>query len=100
MSRFSVAALCVLVIAGVTTTGARAQAQSAEAHVAAAKAAATGNPKPGHSYDARFRLICSEPRPNARPQPVGPGESDELAKTVATPRDKWYVPPAKVFDNL
>jgi metallo-beta-lactamase class B len=31
---------------------------------------------------------------------VGPGESDEKAKLVPTPRDKWYVPPVKVFDNL
>ena len=103
MNRYWASGLCALLIAGVITLDARAQVQTAEAHVAAAKAASspkTANPKPWQKFDALFRLICSQPRPNARPQKVGPGESDELAKTVATPREQWYVPPAKVFDNL
>jgi metallo-beta-lactamase class B len=75
----------------------------AEAHVAAAKAAEvpkTPDPEHLHTFDALFNLICRQPNPAARQPAVGPGESDELAKTKATPRDEWYVPPAKVFDNL
>ncbi len=103
MSRYRASVLSAVVIAGVMTLDARAQAQTAEAHVAAAKAASspkTADPQPWQKFDALFRLICGQPRPNARPQAVGPGESDELAKTVATPREQWYVPPAQVFDNL
>jgi metallo-beta-lactamase class B len=94
--------LCTILIAYVMTAEGRAQAQAAEAHVAAARAAASpkaSNPS-GQKFEALFRLICGAPRPNARPQAVGPGESDELAKTIATPREQWYVPPAQVFDNL
>src|SRR5260370_39776392 len=47
--------------------------------------------------------MCAEPEPGARPQPVGkdvPLEAGEAAKLISTPREKWYAPPAKVFDNL
>ena len=82
MSRYSASMLCAVLIAGVMTTHARAQAQSAEAHVAAARAASSPkavDAKPWPKFDALFRLICGQPRPHARPQAVGPGESDELA---------------------
>jgi metallo-beta-lactamase class B len=85
------------------TVEARGRAQTAQVHVAAAKAASlpkTANPKPWQNFDALFRLICTQPRPGVRPPPVGPGEADEQAKLVPMPRDQWYVPPAKVFDNL
>jgi metallo-beta-lactamase class B len=107
MKRYWAALLCTVVavgaMVGVMAIDAHAQAQAAQAHVAAAKAAAsprTPNPKPWQNFDALFRLICGQPRPGARPQAVGPGESDEQAKLVRTPREKWYVAPAKVFDNL
>lgn len=96
-------ALCTLLVVGLVTMGPRAQAQDADAHVAAAKDAMspkTANANPWQTYDSLFKLICTPPRANAKPPAVGPGESDEKAKMVPTPHDKWYAPPAKVFDNL
>ncbi len=95
--------VCVALLVASMATGAAAQAPAASAHVAAAKAVISpkiANPKPWQNFDAMFRLICTQPRPGAREPAVGPGESDELAKTKPTPRDQWYVPPARVFDNL
>ena len=103
MKRFWALVIGTVCIAGVTPGESRARAQAAQPHVVAAKEAAapkTSNPKPWQKFDALFRLICTQPRPNARQPRVGPGESDELAKTKPTPREEWYVPPAKVFDNL
>jgi len=90
-------------MAGCITLEARGQAAAAEAHVAAAKAALspkTANPKPWQVFESLSKMVCTQPRPGARPPAVGPGEPDEKAKLVPTPRDKWYVPPVKVFDNL
>ena len=101
MNRSWTYVLCAVLIAGATPVDARAQ--GAQARVAAAKAASmpkTPNPKPWQNFDSLFRLICTQPRADARPAFVGKGESDEQAKLVPTPRDVWYVPPAKVFDNL
>jgi metallo-beta-lactamase class B len=84
----------------------RAQADAAQAHVAAAKAAVspqTPNPHPWEVLQSAFNQMCAEPRPGTRPQPVGkdvPLEPGEAAKLTPTPRDKWYEPPARVFDNL
>ena len=58
------------------------------------------NSKPWQSFDGLFKLVCTQPRQGAKPPAVGPGEPDEKAKLVPTPREKWYVPPVKVFDNL
>jgi metallo-beta-lactamase class B len=85
------------------TAEARGQANTAQAHAAAAKAASlpkTANPKPWQNFDSMFRLICTQPRPDARQPAVGPGESDEQAKLIPRPREEWYVAPARVFDNL
>jgi metallo-beta-lactamase class B len=85
---------------------ARGQADAAQAHVAAAKAAVlpkTGNPEPWHAFNSAFNQMCAEPKPGARPQPVGkdvPLEPGEAAKLTPTPREKWYAPPAKIFENL
>jgi metallo-beta-lactamase class B len=103
MKRYWASGLCSVFMAGLTATDARAQAQAAQAHVAAAKEAVSpksASPKPWQNFDALFRLICTQPRQGGRPPAVGPGEPDEQAKLVPTPREKWYVPPAKVFDNL
>ncbi len=84
-------------------TGQQEGAATAEAHVAAAREAMspkTPDPLHLHTFDAMFRLICTPPNPNARPPAVGPGEADEQAKLIPTPPEEWYVPPAKVFDNL
>ena len=103
MKRYWTSVMCTILTVGLMTTDARAQAQAAQAHVATAKEAASpksASPKPWQNFDALFRLICSQPRQGGRPPAVGPGEPDEQAKLVPTPREKWYVPPAKVFDNL
>ena len=103
MKCYSVPVLCSILMAGCITLEARGQAAAAEAHVAAAKAVLspkTANPKPWQVFESLSRMVCSQPRPGARPPSVGPGEPDEKAKLVPTPRDKWYVPPVKVFDNL
>ncbi len=86
--------------------GARAEADAAQAHVAAAKAAVSPrapNPQPWQVFNSAFNQMCAEPKAGARPQPVGkdvPLEPGEAAKLTSTPREKWYAPPAKVFDNL
>ncbi len=101
MKRYWPAVLCAVSMLGWIAMEARAEAQGAEAHVAAAKAVlSTENPKPWQTFTSLFRTVCTPPRKDARPQKVGPGEPDEKAKLVPTPRDKWYVPPVKVFDNL
>lgn len=93
--------LCAVSTLGGITMEARAQAQEADAHVAAAKAAlSTEHPKPWQTFNSLFRTVCTPPRKDARPPRIGPGEPDEKAKLVPTPREKWYVPPVKVFDNL
>jgi len=103
MDRWWTSLLCVAAAVSLMRVSAAAQGSSAQAHVAAAKAVIspkTANPKPWQNFDAMFRLICTQPRAGAREPAVGPGESDELAKTKPTPREEWYVPPARVFDNL
>ncbi len=103
MKRYLASVLIAVLMVGLITWEARAQAQKAEAHVAAAKEAMspkTPDPLHLHTFDAMFRLICTQPNPNARPPAVGPGEADEQAKLIPTPPEEWYVPPAKVFDNL
>ncbi len=80
--------------------------ESYRLHVAAlAKAPrlspATANAEsPWQTFNGLFNIVCNQPKPGAKPPAVGPGEPDEKAKLVPTPRDKWYVPPVKVFDNL
>jgi len=103
MKTYCASALCIVLLAGFVVVNANGQASDAQAHVAAAKAVvspAGANAKPYETYDALFKLVCSQPRAGAKPPAVGPGEPDEKAKLVATPHDKWYVAPAKVFDNL
>src|SRR5262245_60986864 len=123
MSRSWAFVVCTAVLAGFITVGIYAQGRGgrggggrggdaqvqlpkvpeAEAHAAAAKAVEApkaADPKHMHTFDALYNLICRQPNPAARPPRVGHGESDELAKTKPTPRDEWYVEPAKVFDNL
>lgn len=94
-----------LALAGLIVDG-HAQTGEAQKHVAAAKQAVSpkaANPQPWHVFNSAFNQMCAEPKPGARPQPVGkdvPLEPGEAAKLTPTPREKWYTPPAKVFDNL
>jgi metallo-beta-lactamase class B len=105
LKRIGAALFTVLIIAA-TVRNASAQSAIAEQHVASAKAAIspkTGNPEPWHVFTSAFNQMCAEPKPGARPQPVGkdvPLEPGEAAKLVPTPREKWYASAAKVFDNL
>jgi metallo-beta-lactamase class B len=83
-----------------------AQADAAQAHVAAAKAVVApkdDSPQPWRVFNSAFNQMCAEPKLGARQPEVGkdvPLEPGEAAKLVPTPREKWYAPPAKVFDNL
>jgi metallo-beta-lactamase class B len=95
--------LCIILLAGSVVPIVNGQASVADTHVQAAKSLAspnTANARSWQNFDALYKLICTQPRANARPPAVGPGEPDEKAKLLPTPRDKWYVAPAKVFDNL
>jgi metallo-beta-lactamase class B len=102
--RFYGAALCAALLAGGITSDANGQSTSAaQAHVAAAAAdvsPSTANAKPWQTYSSMFKLICSQPKAGAKAPFVGTGEPEEKEKLVATPRDQWYVPPVRVFDNL
>ena len=103
MKRRREAALCAALLVSCFAMDANGQTSVAQTHVAAAEAAvspATANAKPWQSYTSLFTLVCTQPKPGARQPAVGPGEPDEKGKLVPTPRDQWYVPPVKVFDNL
>jgi metallo-beta-lactamase class B len=108
MKRMKYFMALIFVAAAVLSGAFRAQAQAdaAQAHVAAAKAAVspkTENPQPWSVFNSAFNQMCAEPKPGSRPQPVGkdvPLEPGEAAKLIPAPREKWYAPPAKVFDNL
>ncbi len=103
MKSYWAPALCTILLASCTAIDAHGQASVAQAHVAAAQDAVspkTSNPKPWQNFDGLFKIVCTQPRQGAKPPAVGPGEPDEKAKLVPTPREKWYVPPVKVFDNL
>ena len=99
-------ALFVIIAWDALALDARGEADTAQGHVAAAKAAVSPkapNPQPWQVFNSAFNQMCAEPKAGARPQPVGkdvPLEPGEAAKLTSTPREKWYAPPAKVFDNL
>src|SRR5437879_9215286 len=103
--RWELALFTILASAALSSI-AQAQAEAAQAHVAAARAAVSpkaANTQPWHDFNSAFNEMCAEPKPGARPQPVGkdiPSEPGEAAKLTPTPRERWYAPPAKVFDNL
>jgi metallo-beta-lactamase class B len=100
----------LIIVIGLALAGlivdAHAQTDEAQKHVAAAKEAVSpkaANPEPWHVFNSAFNQMCAEPKPGTRPQLVGkdvPLEPGEAAKLTPTPREKWYTPPAKVFDNL
>src|SRR6185437_6476653 len=106
MKTYCIAAVCTVLLAGVVVSDANGQATAAETHVAAAKAVASPsgpNAKPWDDFDLVFKQSCAEPKQPAHAPAIGanaPLEPGEAAKLVPTPREKWYVPPAKVFDNL
>jgi len=100
---------CAALLTAVIATN--VHAQGPDAHVAAAKAASTkaGSTQPWQDLSYVFDREC-------RPAGAGRGgrgaqgaeaigknvplEPGEQRKLVETPREEWYVKPAKVFDNL
>jgi hypothetical protein len=71
---------------------AHAQADAARAHVAAAKAAVSPkatNQQPWQAFNSAFNQMCAEPKPGARPLPVGKdvpleaGEAGEIDSNSA-----------------
>ena len=78
------------------TVDAYAQNSAALSHVAAAKAAvspSTPNAKPYQKFQSMFEQFCAEPKGHDVMRP-----DSERFKPL--PRDQWYVPPYKIFDNL
>ncbi|MEP7309545.1 MAG: MBL fold metallo-hydrolase [Acidobacteriota bacterium] len=76
---------------------ARSAANDVDAHVAAAKAAA------GQDHVGLFDAACAATsiRPGPGPQPgTLPGKAPGQREGPAPDRSRWYVEPAKVFDNL
>lgn len=106
MKHYLAALVVSVLLIGGSAVNLHAQAAAAESHVATAKQAVspkTENPQPWHVLDSVFNQVCAEPKPGAKPPAVGkdaPLEPGEAAKLTPTPREKWYAPPAKVFDNL
>lgn len=103
MKPSSACKLCIVLAAAtaflsLSATNAHAQAAAAEQHVAASKAAvspAAGVPPRQEYlvYQAMFDQFCVQPKnlPDVvRQEDRGPVPS----------RDKWYVPPVQIFDNL
>ena len=84
--------LCAALVLGLgaATAVVGAQPGSVASHTAAAKKAA------GSDFAAVFDRLC------APPAPVAPAAASASAPAPAgpPPREAWYAPPAKVFDNL
>ena len=97
MKRIFAVTICnFVVVLACFAIAAQAQAPAAQAHVAAAKAAAlptTPNSKPYQNFTEMFEQFCAEPK---GPDVVRP-DSDRFKPQ---PRDQWYFPPYKIFDNL
>ena len=106
MNRYAAPALVIILALAGLAIDARGQTEAAQNHVAVAKAAVspnTADPQPWRVFNSAFNQMCAEPKPGARPQPLGkdvPLDPPEAAKLIPTSREKWYAPPAKVFDNL
>jgi metallo-beta-lactamase class B len=102
MKRVTLGMVLVLVTVTAREPEGRAVEQAAaptiDAHVAAAKAAA------GQDHVGLFNRLCSPPAPRgataAPPAPAAPGAAAAPAAQGPPPRERWHVPPMKVFDNL
>jgi metallo-beta-lactamase class B len=98
--------LCIVLAVGVVAGNANGQASAAQEHVDAARAVVspmTANPQRWQIFEGAFQQSCTEPRADAQLPPIGsdaPLTNGEAAKLIPTAREKWYAPPAKVFDNL
>src|SRR5881392_3277047 len=99
----------ILFMAGSLAIRAQAQPAEAQKHVAAARALAY---EPGFDYTFSFETICVEPQPaGARGGRGGgergargggqraAGEQPAVGRRIP-PRNQWYFPPNKLFDNM
>jgi metallo-beta-lactamase class B len=110
MKRHLAILFCAVLLTALLTMNVHAQGPDA-AHVAAAKGASTktGSTQPWQDLSYVFDREC-RPAGGGRggrgaqgAEAVGknvPLEPGEQRKLVETPREEWYVKPAKVFDNL
>src|SRR5690348_17351679 len=101
---------CAMLLSVLVAINLQAQGPDA-AHVATAKAASTkaGSTQPWQDLNYVFDRECRAPgggrggRGAQAAEAIGknvPLEPGEQRKLVETPREEWYVKPAKVFDNL
>jgi metallo-beta-lactamase class B len=97
----------VLLVGGRFSNEVKAQTSTPESHEAAAKAAAY---TPGHDYTWIFDRNCGEfskdavktlarTRAAAAAAPAPAAPATRAARRIP-PRELWYQPPAKIFDNL
>ena len=109
MTRYIAPILCSVLLSGCMAIEANGQAATGDVHMAAARAAVSpkgANPQPWQVFDYVFNRECTPPRAGlrgAQSEAVGsnvPLEPGEQAKLAPKPRDQWYVPPTRVFDNL
>ena len=110
MKRYLAILFCSVLLAGLATINVNAQGP-ADTHVNAAKAASTkaGNTQSWQDFNYLFDRECRLPgagrggRGAEAAEAVGknvPLEPGEQRKLKETPREEWYVKPAKAFDNL
>ncbi len=99
MKRYVPSLLCVLLAGGWNLTESRAQTNTPEDHEAAARAAAYN---PGFDFTWIFDRNCGEFSRNVINTPPRPPAARTVAPAPRTipPREDWYQPPARVFDNL
>ena len=99
MKRYLPSLLCVLLVGGWISTESRAQTGTPESHEAAAKAAAYTS---GHDFTWIFDRNCGEFSRNVINAPARPPAAPTAARAPRTipPRELWYEPPHKIFDNL
>ena len=99
MKRYLLSLLCVLLAGVWSPTESRAQTATPESHEAAARAAAYA---PGNDFTWIFDRNCGEFSRNAisAPDPAPAGTAAAPAPRTIPPREAWYAPPVKVFDNL
>ena len=70
-----------------------AQSSEVQRHVTAARTAA------GREFTPLFERLCPAPTAPAAPAPAA-AAGQPAAPAAPPPRDSWYAPPVKVFDNL
>ena len=99
MKRYLPSVLSVLLVGGWISTESNAQTGTPESHEAAARAAAY---RPGNDFTWIFDRLCGEFSRNVintlDPAPAAPTAAP--APRTIPPREEWYEPPAKIFDNL